>query len=200
MDLLIAVLLGVIASLLAWFVVAHSLRPKLDVSPFVSRSVGLNDEIHYRIKIMNARRTRNLVDVRTDAYLWIPGFWPSRPGNNNVVDVPTTSDELIGMRPGDNRILRFDTEAVSVALTDHLNSQAIGSGSLEAMLSLGERSAAELRVWIAYTDAYSGVRRASLHRYTSDQIEMSLFAPTSVGRGRDSLPNSPTPGHATGAV
>lgn len=192
LDLLIASLLGVIASMLAWFVVTHSLRPRLDVSEFISRTFNSDGSAKFRVKIRNSRRTRNLTDLDVRAYASLPGYFPDRPDNRKVLDLSLTSNELIGMRPNDNRILAFDlTAALEAVRNDHgIGVDATDPNALHRLLNVGS-GAGEVRVWTAFTDGYSGVRRTVFRCYAAADILDRHFHPVEVGPGRPT--SAPTP-------
>lgn len=186
MDLLIASLLGVIASVLAWLAVTQSLRPRVLVSNFVSRKLDSSGNVSYRIKIMNARHRRNVADVKTHLYVWIPGYWPDRPGSNKIIPVPATSTELVGMEPGHDRVIRLQLEDPLAEVKSFGIDIPPDTNPLEALLALGSGEG-QLRMWIGYTDAYSGVRRAHLQRFGANDISDHLFGRSGVEKGRASF-------------
>ncbi len=56
-----------------------------------------------------------------------------------------------------------------------------------------ESDVAEIRVWIVYSDAYSGVRRGTFRRYRHSDVESLMFDETSLGRGDPSGVERPMP-------
>ncbi len=172
-------------------VVNHLLRPKVAVSDFVSRSVDPSGNAEYRLKIQNRRRWRRAIDVSIEAYAYLPQL--RRPNSNETIGLDVVGDELVGLRRLGRKILylQVDQEGID-AIRSHLPAGA--TPNVEALLRLADTRLdddhriprAEIRVWLAYTDSYSGVRSAKHLTYTSDQITSHLFETNSVRPGKPS--------------
>ncbi len=193
-DLIVGALVGIATSIVSWLMIVHALRPKIRVSNFISRSYGHDDELEFRIKLQNGRRWRSAVDLRLDAYVWLPGY--RRPTSNELIPIDIDGEDFVGLRPGHRKVVRL---SVSPDRSPAIEDLAIAGldvtveDLLRAALLAGRVNATpvdeepELRLWLAYTDGYSGVRRASFHRYTYGDIAAVMFDERSVGRGRPAV-------------
>lgn len=153
-----------------------ALRPKLSISPAVSR-VDSTGEPVYRVKIRNDRRWRAAIDVEVKAYLWLPGFYPNQT-TTKIVDVGTSVSEPLVLPPQDSRVIRMRiAEAVATVGGDGRHE---GTSSLETLLS-GSGRPGQLRIWLTCTDGYSGQRRAFHARYSRGDISPRRFQAEGIG-------------------
>lgn len=149
------------------------LRPKLLVANFISKIPKPTSGSSYRLKLVNGRRWRNAVNIDVSIQLGVFGYWPDRPDNEKVIRLAGSFDSLMQVR--NDYILHFDLPWCD---EDHALDETI-----EDWLAAGDPS--QIRLYLSYTDGYSGVRRVDRHTFTSAQIEDRYFeAGKGIGRGR----------------
>ena len=109
MRLILGVVLGIASSFVAWFVTARLLRPKLVISPYVSRvdSPDADRRYVYRIKVKNLRR-REAIDLELGADFLTKGVHPNRPGNTNRYEIPIDPPHLRRLKPRGVNVVWID--------------------------------------------------------------------------------------------
>lgn len=181
LQLLTGLVLGVVASLLAWLVLKHALRPKLAVSAFVSFLPKHNERDLFRVKIYNQRQTRTAVDIRASANVWLPGLDADLPDNNELVRLDVEPAEIVGLQPGGQKILYLSVaEEQGESLETVPLSHGFGS-VIEALTyrlhgtETADGDPSEIRLWLSYGDGYSGTRIAELHQYKRCDVKELKF-------------------------
>ena len=177
-NYLIPLLLGVGASMVGWFALQHWLRPKLKISPEISRLWVGKGEPRYRFKVMNERKWRAAIDLEVDAYLWLPGFHERRKATTGIVHLKT--NKVLAIPPKANRLFTIDLRPAERRF--EAAGKAFNPLSLESMLSGGQ-----LRLWVIATDSYSGHRRAFRARYAGTSTNDRLWKPESLELDGSSL-------------
>jgi gamma-glutamylcyclotransferase (GGCT)/AIG2-like uncharacterized protein YtfP len=180
-DIVIGLLIGLAASLVAWWLVTRAVAPKLDVSSEISK---LPDESvpgrwRYRIKVVNLRRWLLLhgpaVDVRIVASLRLKGFDGYQGWTDFPIPIAHTGELDMIERNALPRLRLYDMNAAH--LQRLLGEQAFGKDTshiaLEDLLSLGEDS--EIRVIVSAAHPYTGARRAVIGRYSLADITCGAF-------------------------
>lgn len=189
---------GVAASIIAWLIVTHGLRPKIRWSQTLTRRDyldGRDPAVGYRTSFWNARLLRSAVDLHVYGRLRIKGLVG---GGWAVLDIPTSSSTIPvvrgqlrdrsgwrglrdvlfrGSRRNSVVQLRFDEIAPYSLrwLPKDLAARCLDRKiELEELLSLGER--AEIRFIIACNDGWSGTRAVFQSRVFTEI--------TSLRRGR----------------
>lgn len=189
---MVNLLLGIFASLVAWLAINHALRPRIEVSAFISEVPRDTDRqaTDYRIKVVNPRRRRVLADLTFDAAIRIPGPFSHAPNNVAVLDLPIhdLEDGLGGLHGGGGRLLRLDLvrlsagaraiDVLSDAIVQELRSEVIG---LRELLALHPE--ATVRLSIGMADGYSGLRRVVMHHYGCEDVLPYHFDSKSVAQG-----------------
>jgi len=158
--------LGVVASMVGWALLQHALRPKISISPEISRMKTGSGDVRYRLKVVNQRKHRAAIDIEADAYIWIPGFYERRKATNAIIRVATSKP--LAMSPGSSRLLSLRFDEARRRFEDA--GSVFDDSSLETSLGNGE-----LRMWIIATDSYSGYRRAFRATYASSSISEHLW-------------------------
>lgn len=162
-----AFVLGVLAS----FIVATSLRPKLRWSPAVVRSDSPSDlrpPRFYTARFRNRRRFRSVIDVRISARVRIRGLRPEFVAEWVTFEIPCDSSAIPLLRPAFHKLgggwqfatLRLsDIEAHDLTKLPPAVRESLveGDGELESLLTLGEQ--AELYFTAMCEDGFSGMRR-----------------------------------------
>jgi hypothetical protein len=186
MAQIISTLLGVAASLAAWAILFHVLRPKLHFSTAVSR-VPAEEEVGgfaYRVKLRNPGR-REILDVHLVAKLRIQGLNPERPHNWEVAHLPVSfGGHIPVIHPGTHPLVRIKTSRPDeftrrVYPSDIRAKAAAGTIRLEDLLGLGTRAYVQI---IGFgSDSFSGSRRHFISpEYTLASISDRRFRPESL--------------------
>ena len=179
---LISVILGVFASLLAWSVLFHFLRPRLEFSAAISR-IAADEEaggFAYRIKLRNPSR-RAVIDVTYTAKLRIRGLNAHAPQNWEITYLPVSFNgriPVIGARRGKRiyHLVRIKADKPeeftrSVYPSEIREKAAAGALTLEDVLRTG--SEASVQILGFGSDAFSGARR----EFTSPEYTLESISP-----------------------
>lgn len=186
LSLAVALILGIAASMVAWFLLQHALRAKLTIAPQISRFWKDDDTSIYRVKLVNRRTRRSAIDIEVvvDAVLF--GRVPRRPRTQQVLKVPTAMPSYPVLRAGGNRVinLRLGPLVEKAELED-----APKGDELHALLSRDSKD--YIRVWVICSDGYSGQRRAFTQRFhLKDIVDRFWMAGGSVELGASTKPIS----------
>lgn len=185
-SLAVALVLGIAASMVAWFLLQHVLRAKLTIAPQISRLWKDDGTSIYRVKLVNQRKRRSAIDIEVivDAVLF--GRFPRRPRTQQVLKVQTATPSYPVLRAGGNRviILRLGPLMEKEKLGD-----APRGDELHALLSRDSRD--YIRVWVICTDGYSGQRRGFTQKFhVKDIVDRFWIANDSVELGAPTKPGS----------
>jgi hypothetical protein len=101
-QILVGVVIGVVGSLVAWWIVARAVRPRILISPKISRLPEWRRDVpwRYRVKVVNGSRRwplprSPLVDVRIVATLRFRGLDEKLPRNTNNYTLPLPHDGVV---------------------------------------------------------------------------------------------------------
>ncbi|NKI33354.1 hypothetical protein [Croceivirga thetidis] len=146
-GLLIGIPLGILTSLLAWWILTHKIVPKVSFGKFISKVAIPNSEKYkYRIGIKNSGK-RDMLDVDIILELVVKGFDKAVPSNTSYIKLNLNKPKLPKLKKNGRWALSINLNK----LPDSLNGY-----SLEQLLSL---KSARLRVLVFGYDGYSGARK-----------------------------------------
>ena len=186
-----ALFLGIIASLIAWWILFHRLSPQLRFSDNISK-ITANDEPNghaYRVKFENSGR-RNIIDLTITARLRIWGLGRMNPQNIETTCLPLSLEgEYPSIRPkrktGESHLVRirltgkgheFEREVYPKVIREKAKN---GSLALEDVLSIGD--CATIQVTALGSDSFSGSRKAFFStEYTKENIVAKRFKKDSL--------------------
>jgi hypothetical protein len=182
-TLILSVVIGVSTNLVAWWMIARGLIPKIMLSPQISKipETRRNAQWRYRVKIANRRRwflpRRRVVNVSVNASLQVHGLDPEAPYNLTNYKIPVTGDGAIPLIM-DNHVVRFRTEEMDLGdaplLVSHLHPNGPQLFDLEQLLQLGDW--ARIRVMVTASDAYTNATTTRIADYVSDSIVGGRFS------------------------
>jgi hypothetical protein len=170
--------LGVVASFIAWLVVAALLRPRLSWEPTL-RAIGSNDAPWFYVYLRN-RRPWHAFDINVEARLRVRGLYKDRPARWATFDLPLDDPHIPVIR-GTLRSHRTNVSRLRTiftggarqgfrvlchpsALPDRLRHElSDDSCSLTDLLALGQE--AELYFVVTATDGFSGTRGVSVSNH-----------------------------------
>lgn len=175
----IAILIGVITSLAAWFVLFHLITPKVVFSSKISKTKveSYANGYSYRIKLWNIGK-RDIIDLDVFIRLKIKGL-TSKENLWHTIDFNKRFDKIIYFGKEENRIIpfypnktgRFSENIFPKTIRDKVEN---GILTLEDVLGLGSKSF--VRVYIFGFDKFSGSRKIFLSRkYFLNDIEEANF-------------------------
>lgn len=159
--------LGILASIIAWYVLQHHVVPALEFFPkiYKARTDENPSGYKYRIKFQNAGR-REILDFELFAKLRIRGLSPNHPGVWRAIYIPVDDPRIprIASHRGTAKrlavqLLVSDVSAhVVSALPEELQEvHKKGQLSLEQLMGLGCEVTLEM-IGFGY-DAFSGARK-----------------------------------------
>jgi hypothetical protein len=165
----VSTLLGVLASLGAWWIVFHYWRPVIKFSPAISKRAtgGAPVAFAYRVKLYNTGR-RMVVDVTYEARFRVFGLDPHRPSNYEATSLPVSFDGRIAVmfpqgegglgsliRVSAHKPQEFSRPVYPEPIRERARNGAL---SLDDLLGLGSDATVQI---IAFgSDGFSGSRRA----------------------------------------
>jgi hypothetical protein len=182
----ISTFLGVAASLGAWAILFHGLRPKLEFSTAISRVLAEEEGggLAYRVKLRNSSR-REIVDIALVAKLRIYGLNSEYPQNWEVAHLPVSfGGELPVISRGTFPIVRIKTtqpdEFTRLRYPAEIRAKAAaGTLTLDDLLALG--TASYVQIFGFGSDAFSGTRRHfASPKYTLASISDRRFKRASL--------------------
>lgn len=184
-SLALATLLGVLSSLVSWWLLFYVLSPKVAFPEGILKIMHQPTaedaaEWKYRIKIANVRR-RNIVDVELIARLTILGRLPRLPNNSTIVYIPVGGYHGRVPRLTNKQGSLFSLEVAELDRLpglewpeDIMAKFRSRSLTVEDLLSLG--TGANLQLFVSGYDAWSGTRRMFESKpYTSSDIKRGRF-------------------------
>lgn len=171
MDLLIGMPLGILASLVAWWIIFHGLMPVLEFSPSIGK---ITDEsspngFKYRVKIVNSGR-RDILDVEFFARISIKGIRTRYPDNISNFDLRLSSSRTPVIERKKNKLIRIYPE--------HLKLPAeVGAPELKTLEDIMEfRGQASITIFCFGFDAFTGTRHLFKSKaYKRGNIEFGFF-------------------------
>jgi hypothetical protein len=165
MELLISALigipLGILASLVAWWIQFCLITPKIRFSPFISKLYFKDAGTRYRLKIKNFGK-RGIIDIEVFPILRIKGLRPELPNNWTNITLATTLtnnrisslkvDRIFSILPESNT--KFSDRIFPENIRKKYKNQEL---NLEDLLELGGN--VKLVVQLFGYDEFSGSRK-----------------------------------------
>ena len=171
---------GVVASALAWWIVFHGFRPKLEWTDAIEAvpRAELPLAVEHAVAFRNVGR-RAAVDVHTHARLRIKGLIPDRPSRWVVIEIPTNNlviprvdpfrkakrKHILVLLPSGAR--DADLRRLPDQVGDRVRDGTVG---LAELMSLG--SDADVTLSAICSDEFSGAR----HPYLSQRLTLDNIA------------------------
>jgi hypothetical protein len=187
----ISVVIGVVTSLVGWWIIYRGLTPKILLSTKISKipETERHAEWRYRFKIANTRRwllpNRSMIDVKVAVMLQFRGLYPEALENLLNYRVPVAGDGTIPVIR-DDYVLRLKIEDIALTDASLLGRKIQENGwrglDLDELLQLGEET--RLRVMVTGTDAYTHATTTKIAYYRRNDLERGRF---SKNRGRSGL-------------
>jgi len=158
LDLLIGVPIGILVSMLSWWILFHGLKAKITFSPKISKidHPDYPGGFKYRFKMCN-NGSRAILDVEYYARFKIRGLRPRYPDNYSTFSISLGSKHSPFIEPKGNKLIRIDYDPQNPINSKH----ALGAVTIEDLLKLGED--ASITIYAFGFDSFSGSR----HMYTS---------------------------------
>lgn len=186
---MVNILVGILCSFIAWWIVMHLITPKLRFSKAISKINSRHTKGYdYRIKYENYGR-RRIVDLEMTVYLSILGLSKHRKKTWEVVQLELRDEGRLAYldpvnKAGWRRFVVFEvnkTEKFSREIfpTTIRNKIELGELELEDLLKLGEESFVE--ILISGYDNYSGSRKVfKSMKFKIGDIKEGYFEPKSL--------------------
>jgi hypothetical protein len=184
--------LGIISSLVAWWILWRALGPRGEFAPALSEApdVARNGAVRYRVKFLSTGR-RAMMDVVFSAALFLPNI--ETDGGQALIEVPlhlATTPRIGGRRRGRragrtvlssrHRVLTLRLRDTSAGQLERLPADLRRSlvecapGSLRAVLT--KYPGATLVLACTASDSWTGARRAFVSApYTKESIRNAVF-------------------------
>jgi hypothetical protein len=165
------VLLGLVASFVAWYVLWHMLSPKVELSPYLGKlsNSGQPGSHTYRIKLRNARR-RPCFEASFDARMRFRSLDPDSD-NFDFINLRLSASSVFLLER--NRILRIYTTNLSDDSRAYLERFDIDNLDLEQLLLRLPES--RLTISCITTDGFSGSRKCFLRHYTIADVREGKY-------------------------
>ena len=111
MELILGIPLGILASLLAWYILFHVIKPSIGFYAKISKHDG-EEENSYRVKFINNGK-RTIIDLEVFVRTRTKGIGRFKK-NWNIVDLETSVNRLPILVKGGDRIVRIYTEKTEI--------------------------------------------------------------------------------------
>jgi AIG2 family protein len=178
---LIGLATGLFLSLVAWWLVARAVTPKLALSREISRLQDLSQprRPRYRIKIVNLRRWplphSPAVEVRVVSSLRLKGLEGYEHWTDFPIPIAHSGEMDMIERNALPRLRLFDIrpDHLKRLVAGHANDSDPRDVELEHLLRLG--TASEVRVVVSAAHPYTGARRSVTQRYTLPDVVRGSF-------------------------
>jgi len=173
-SLIFNAILGVITSIIGWFILFRMLVPKFKFSNKINKILYSSGENPvYRIKFKNVGQ-RNAIDIEVFVRLRVRNLsqTPRFKLTWTIITLHTNTNHIPHLSKNNNRILILHLkETQELHVLKFKNALQGKEINLENLLSLGDK--AELVVWALAYDEFSGARKAfvSKHYKISDIME-----------------------------
>jgi hypothetical protein len=182
-------LIGILGSLIAWWILFRLISPKLIFSERISRAKADDEpgDLAYRVRFENSGR-RAIIDLSIKAILRIRGLNPLRPSNWETTYLPVSFEGdfpyvFPNREKGNRRIIRirvkkkneFERTVYPTEIREKARDRSL---TLDDLLSIGTQATVQL---IALgSDSFSGARKAFFSPgYTRNDIVSHPFWDTS---------------------
>lgn len=193
-GLLLGIPLGVLSSLLAWYILVHGITPKIQFADKLSRlCTDGNGASTIRLKLLNSG-WRHIIDCEVDAELRVKGLSRNLPRNTYLIRLPLRNGRFAYWPRGANRLIVFMPYHPDAKVAASLPIDNGNGFSLDELLRI--REVVHLRIAVFAYDSFSGARRAFISkdytqddlvdgRYAADSLEIAPIRGASVHDGED---------------
>lgn len=187
--LLVGIPLGVLSSLIAWWILFHAIVPKVRYSNRIAKGdfIYSPSGTRCRIRLENFGR-RDILDVELFARLRVRGLRPEAPTTWDIVYPRIGYAKIPKLprsgQPGSRLTLTIhphELDDFSIKLLPDNLQTKVGTKelTLDELMSLGTQS--ELHVYAFGYDAFSGTRRVfESPPYLLSDIQLGVFGPGSL--------------------
>ena len=180
LSMVVGILLGVLSSLIAWWILFHYIVPRISFSAHIRKTEteDTKSRSEYRIKVKNVGK-RTMIDIELIARYRVKGVNPSRSSNWKWENLKIDSDRIPMLQPKTNRIFRIypeQTETFKYApYPENIRVKAHECTlTLEDLLGLDETSG--IQMYIFGFDNFSGARKLFISQsYDINSIKSDLF-------------------------
>jgi hypothetical protein len=179
-SLAVGILIGILASMAAWWILFHHFGPKIAFSHDISSvaGIGADSKPTYCVKIVNSGR-RQIIDLEVIARIRIRGVDSRAPRSWHIIELSLSKSQIPRFKPGgDSTILVYPVDIGEFKKA--IYPDQVGVGAHRREFDLGDLfrlgTAAELRVMIFGYDGFSGARKFfESHDYTADSVKSGFF-------------------------
>ena len=180
-NLLVGIPLGILASLIAWWILFHLIEPKIVFDDKISKisTKDNNSGWKYKMKFYN-KRSRDIIDVEIFVRLNIKGFDSQRPEVWEFLNLVSFRNRIPIMKKNGKKVIRFYPKVLNdfefnILPKDIRNKCINDAATLEDFLNLGQE--AYLKLIVYGYDGFSGTRKAfeSMDYSTNNVIETSDY-------------------------
>ncbi len=180
LSLILGIPLGVLTSLISWWILFHKIVPKIQFSKNISKtqSVDSKSGFRYRIKLENIGK-RDILDVEIFARFKIKGVKPETPKNWSIIDLHISKNRIPIIKKNTNKMIRIypeKTESFQKKFyPDLINKKQMNETlTMEDIFSIKEDTSLQI-VLFGY-DSFSGARKIfESSIYYKDNIKLGLF-------------------------
>ena len=186
LGVLAGIPIGIICSLISWWMLFHVVSPKLEFAPKINKyKSSISNEIRYRIKFANIGK-RNMIDVEILGRMRIKGLYKQRPNIVEVVDIQLAKENIPILRPISKiktsgtmiRIKISDTKFFSSPDMPELIKNKLRTNQLTLEDTLEMGTSATLQFVIMGYDEYSGSRKLFESQvFDKSDIEYGVYSP-----------------------
>jgi len=178
LGLLLGIPLGVLSSLLAWWVLFHAVTPKIRFAEKISR-LSFGDGKTFRLKLLNDGR-RHIIDCEFVAELRVRGLSPGVPRNTWLIRIPLRNDGFAYWPRGTNRLIVFMPYRPDARVAAFCPADEDEGLALDRLFAI--RDEVHLRIIVFAYDSFSGSRRVFVSKdYSASDIADGRYSTGSLG-------------------
>lgn len=188
--IIVGIITGVISSAFTWWLLHHVVSPKVVFSSTIKKQTSsvTSTGLYYQIKIGNARRISDAVDLKVQAVIYLPNY-PSKDVMN-IYPIPSKTEHLFELPPKPKGGEAWG-QRISLIVTDPIFSDRFKTNlfpdniarmaaerklTLEDLYSLSDT--AYLRIYVSATSSISGSKKTMKSKdYTLSDIKPGKFIP-----------------------
>ncbi len=179
-SLILGIPLGILASLIAWWILFHAVVPKIEFSHDISKSTAIDSKsgYRYRIKFENTGK-RDVLDLEIFARYRIQGIKQETPKNWSIIDLHISKERIPIVKKGGNKIIRIYPEKTKHFEND-MYPDEIQYKKMKLSLTLEDIFKAtdntSLQIVMFGYDSFSGSRKVfESKKYYIKNIKQGLF-------------------------
>ena len=154
-SVILGIPIGIVCSLIAWWIIFHWYIPKIEFTNFVSKiksSSNPDFPFNYRVRIKNSGK-RSIIDITVRISITITGFYPNRKENisNFYLDLKGENKPILSK--GNHLIFSLKYSALSSTLQKYVKDK---HSYIEEILKIPDSS---IKIFVFGTDELSGARK-----------------------------------------